>query len=473
MSTSKIVPVVLSGGSGTRLWPVSRVLYPKQLQPLASERSMLQETALRVGDEALFTRPLVVCNDEHRFVIAEQLRRIEVSPRAIVLEPESRNTAAAAAAAALSVAADDPGALMLILPSDHIVQDADAFREAVAAAAAVGEALVTFGIAPHAAETGYGYIRLGSAVEGAEGCYRVAEFVEKPARAKAEEYLAAGGWYWNSGIFLFSAESFLAELERQRPATLAACREAMEQGAEDLDFFRLDRDAFAAAPSESIDHAIMEHTADAVVVPVDMGWSDIGSWLALWEAGTRDSQGNVLLGDVTVRDVRNSYLRTDGRLIAAIGLEDVVIVVDGDSVLAVAKDRAQDVGALADELRAAGRTEPLVHPRVYRPWGHYEVIGAGDGFQVKRITVKPGAALSLQKHRHRAEHWVVVNGAASVTRGDETFILRANDSTDVPAGALHRLENPETEPLQLIEIQIGDYLGEDDIVRVEDKYGRD
>ena len=474
MSTGKIIPVILSGGSGTRLWPLSRALYPKQLQPLISDRSMLQETALRVSDGSLFGRPLIVASNEHRFIIAEQMRQIGVAPRGIMLEPAARNTAPAAAAAALSLLADDPDALMLLLPSDHMVQDVEAFCGAVAMAAdaAARGALVTFGITPHAPETGYGYIRRGPELENAAGCYQVSEFVEKPARAKAEGYVASGGWFWNGGIFLFSAAAFLKELERLRPATLAACREAVRLGRDDLDFFRLDKDAFAATPVESIDYAVMEHTADAAVVPVDMGWSDIGSWSALWETNAKDSQGNVLVGDVAARGVRNSYLRTDGPLIAAIGLEDVVIVVNADTVLAVAKDRVQEVGKLAEELRSEGRSEPLVHPLVYRPWGTYESVDAADGFQVKRITVNPGASLSLQKHRHRAEHWVVVTGTARITRGDKTFLLRANESTYIPAGTLHRLENPETGPLQLIEIQTGDYLGEDDIIRVEDQYGR-
>lgn len=474
MSTGKIVPVIMSGGSGTRLWPLSRALYPKQLQPLTSDRTMLQETALRVSDGNLFGRPLIVASNEHRFIIAEQMRQIGMEARNIMLEPVARNTAPAAAVAALSLLADDPDALMLLLPSDHMVQDVDAFYGAVtmAADAAARGALVTFGITPHAPETGYGYIRQGPELENAAGCFQVSEFVEKPARVKAEGYVASGDWFWNGGIFLFPVTAFLKELERLRPAILAACREAVRLGRDDLDFFRLDNDTFATAPAESIDYAVMEHTDSAAVVPVDMGWSDIGSWGALWETSTKDSQGNVLVGDVMVRGVHNSYLRTDGRLVAAIGLEDVVIVVNADTVLAVAKGRAQEVGELADELRIAGRSEPLIHPLVYRPWGTYEEIDAAGGFQVKRITVNPGAALSLQKHNHRAEHWVVVGGTAKVTRGDKTFLLRANESTYIPAGTLHRLENPETGPLRLIEIQTGDYLGDDDIVRLEENFGR-
>jgi mannose-1-phosphate guanylyltransferase/mannose-6-phosphate isomerase len=471
MSTGKIVPVILSGGTGTRLWPLSRTHYPKQLQPLTSERSMLQETAVRVSDDSLFGRPLIVASSEHRFIIAEQMRQIGVDPRGIMLEPVARNTAPAAAAAALSLMAEDPDALMLVLPSDHIVQDVDAFRGAVAMAAGATArgALVTFGITPHAPETGYGYIRRGPELENAAGCFQVSEFVEKPPLAKAEGYIASGGWFWNGGIFLFSAAAFLKELERLRPATLVACREAVRLGGDDLGFFRLDNDTFAATPAESIDCAVMEHTAEAAVVPVDMGWNDIGSWSALWETGTKDSQGNVLVGDVMVRGVRNSYLRTDGRLVTAIGLEDVVIVANSDTVLAVSKEQVQEVGELVEELRTAGRSESVVHPLVYRPWGSYEKIDAGGGFLVKRITVNPGASLSLQKHERRAEHWVVVGGTAKVTRGDKIFLLRANESTYIPAGTLHRLENPEIESLQLIEIQTGDYLGEDDIVRLSDR----
>jgi mannose-1-phosphate guanylyltransferase/mannose-6-phosphate isomerase len=435
---------------------------------------MLQETALRVCDKGLFARPLIVASSEHRFVIAEQMLQIGVEPKGIMLEPAARNTAPAAAAAALSLVADDPDALMLLLPSDHSVQDVGAFRTAVAAAvnAAADGALVTFGIMPHTPETGYGYIRQGPELVKATGCFQVSEFVEKPDRSTAEAYIASGDWFWNGGIFLFSAATFLVELERQRPATLEACRKAVRLGRDDLDFFRLDKDAFEAAPPESIDYAVMEHTADAAVVPVDMGWNDVGSWSALWETNAKDSQGNVLVGDVTVRDVQNSYLRTDGPLVAAIGLDDVVIVVNADTVLAVAKERVQEVGKLVEGLRSEGRSEPHVHPLVYRPWGTFESVDAADGFQVKRITVNPGAALSLQKHKHRAEHWVVVDGTAKVTVGDKTFLLRASDSTYIPAGTLHRLENPETEPLRLIEVQTGEYLGEDDIVRLEDDFGR-
>jgi mannose-1-phosphate guanylyltransferase/mannose-1-phosphate guanylyltransferase/mannose-6-phosphate isomerase len=474
VSRDKIVPVILSGGSGTRLWPVSRALYPKQLLPLMSERGMLQETVLRVGDPELFGPPLIVCNDEHRFIIAEQMRQIGVEPMAILLEPVARNTAAATAAAALYLADRDADAVMLVMPSDHVIGDGDAFRAAVASAAqaAVDTALVTFGVTAATPETGYGYIRRGAALDSADGCYRVAEFVEKPARAKAARFVAAGDWFWNSGIFLFSARSYVAELERHGPATLAACREALRLGAADLAFFRLDREAFAAAPPVSIDYAVMEHTENAAIVPVEMGWSDIGSWSALWETGPRDARGNVIVGDVEARGVSDSYLRTDGRLLAAIGLTDVVIVVTTDAVLAVARDRVQEVAGLVEALRAGGRNETVSHPLVYRPWGSYESIDSGGGYQVKRITVNPGAALSLQKHKRRAEHWVVVAGVAHVTRGDETFELRANESTYIPVGTLHRLKNTGGEPLHLIEIQTGDYLGEDDIVRVADDYGR-
>jgi len=474
MSTAKIIPVILSGGSGTRLWPLSRAQFPKQLQPLASDKSMLQETVLRVTVDDQFDNPLIVASHEHRFIVAEQLRQIGVSPKRILLEPVARNTAPAATVAALGLVAEDPGDLMLLLPSDHVIRDVGAFREAVAmsATAALNGALVTFGMAPRGPETGYGYIRQGAALEGAPGCYRSAAFVEKPDRTNAVAYLAAGGWFWNSGIFLFSAAAFLEEMARLHPETLAACRDAVERGREDLDFFRLEPDAFSAAEAQSIDYAVMEHTSAAAVVPVDMGWNDIGSWSALWETGAKDPHGNVLVGDVVARGSRNCYLRTDRRLIAAIGIEDTVIVANADSVLAVAMDRVQEVGRLADSLRAEGRSEPLVHPLVYRPWGSYEGVDVADGFQVKRLTVRPGAALSLQKHAHRAEHWVVVQGTAKVTRGRETFLLRANESTFIPAGTLHRLENPEREPLRLIEIQTGDYLGEDDIVRIEDHYGR-
>ncbi len=473
-SSNKVCPVVLSGGSGTRLWPMSRELYPKQLLPLTSARSLLQECLARVGDEARFAPPLIICNQEHRFIVAEQCREIAVTPRRILLEPVGRNTAPAAAAAALSLAADDPEAVLLVLPSDHVIRNLKAFHKAVDAAlkAARGGALVTFGIAPDKPETGFGYIRSGEALDGAPGCFRVARFVEKPELKTARSYLAEGGWYWNSGMFLFAARAYLEELERFDPAMLEACRESVAQTAADLEFHRLGKDSFAAAPSRSIDYAVMEHTERAAVLPVEMGWSDVGSWATLWEICDKDGQGNVARGDVCMHDVHNSLIRAENQLIAVIGLTDAVIVATDDAILAAPRERAQEVKALVEKLKAENRPEPAAHSRVYRPWGYYQSIDSGANFQVKRITVNPGAKLSLQKHKHRTEHWVVVDGTARITRGEETFLLERNESTYIPVGVFHRLENPGEKPLKLIEVQSGNYLGEDDIIRVEDTYGR-
>jgi mannose-1-phosphate guanylyltransferase/mannose-1-phosphate guanylyltransferase/mannose-6-phosphate isomerase len=468
-----IYPVVLSGGAGTRLWPLSRALYPKQLLPLNSELTMLQETVRRAAGEG-FAAPLVICNDEHRFVIAEQLRALEVEPWRIVLEPMGRNTAPAAAAAALMLAEADPEAALLVLPSDHVVRDLGRFRAAVEAGLAAARAgkLVTFGVPAASPETSYGYIRRGAALDGLEGCYAVARFVEKPDRGAAQDYLAEGGYDWNSGMFMFLAARYLEELERLKPELLAACRKAVANAVTDLDFLRLDGEAFAAAESISIDYAVMEHTREAAVVPVEMGWSDVGSWSALWELGEKDAQGNVLLGDAIAYETRGSYVRADGKLAAVVGVEDVVVVVSDDAVLVTSRDRAQDVKTVVDLLRAQGRSEHLSHAKVYRPWGYYQSVDAGDRFQVKHLSVKPGAKLSLQLHHRRAEHWVVVSGTATVRRGDESFVLHENESTYIPVGVKHSLENAGNVPLRVIEVQSGAYLGEDDIVRFEDLYGR-
>lgn len=472
---ARIHPVILSGGAGVRLWPMSREQYPKQFLPLCSERSMLQETARRVADPARFAPPLVVCNQEHRFVIAEQLRQAGVREARIVLEPVGRNTAAAAAVAALMVEKQDPDGQILLLPADHAIQDQTAFLEAVAVAAGAASAgqLATFGIVPTAPETGYGYIRRGEAIAGHEGAFRVAAFVEKPPRAEAERYLADKGFFWNSGMFLLPARRYLAELERWEPAVLSACREALAQGRSDLDFFRLDETAFAAAPSTSIDYAVMERTDAAVVVPCSIGWTDVGAWSALWDIGTKDEGGNVCQGDAIAWDSRNCYVRSeDGALVALLGMEDAVVIATEDAVLVAAKGRAQDIKPLVEHLKAQGRDEPRQHRRVHRPWGYYHSLHAGDRFQVKRLTVAPGARLSLQKHYHRAEHWVVVNGTALVTRGEDQMLVYENQSIYIPMGTVHRLENPGKVPLHLIEVQSGSYLGEDDIVRFEDGYGR-
>ncbi|CAO3439755.1 mannose-1-phosphate guanylyltransferase/mannose-6-phosphate isomerase [Azospirillum doebereinerae] len=473
-STQKIVPVLLSGGSGSRLWPLSRELYPKQFLALCSDRTMFQDTALRVGDAVAFSAPLVVCNQEHRFLVAEQLRQSGVTPRGILLEPVGRNTAAACALAALSVVATDPEALLLVLPADHEIRDAAAFREAIglaARAAALGR-LATFGITPTAPETGYGYIRRGRHLHGVDGAFEVAAFVEKPSLEVARSYLEDGGYAWNSGMFLFPAGQLLAELERHAPAVVAACRAALEGGRADLDFFRLDATAFAKAPSVSIDCAVMERTDAAAVVPCDIGWTDVGAWSALWDVGAKDADGNVLVGDVVMEGASDCYVRSENHLTAVVGLRNAVVVVVDDAVLVADRDHAQDVKRIVDRLKKDGRSEPVNHRKVHRPWGAYQSLHTGDRFQVKSLTIAPGSQLSLQKHHHRAEHWVVVNGTALVTRGEEQILVYENQSVYIPIGTVHRLENPGKVPLTIIEVQSGSYLGEDDIVRLEDSYGR-
>jgi mannose-1-phosphate guanylyltransferase / mannose-6-phosphate isomerase len=468
-----IHPVILSGGTGSRLWPLSRSLFPKQLLALASERSLIQDTMLRAAG-AQFGPALIICNTEHRFLIAEQTRQAGVTPHQIVLEPAGRNTAPAAAVAALILSQTDPEAAMLLLPADHIVQNHTAFLRAVdsAAAAARQDRLVTFGITPASPETGYGYIRRGAALEGLADCFSVARFVEKPDAATAAGYIASGDYDWNSGMFLFKASTFLAELERLEPELLKHCRDALANGAKDLDFFRLEAASFAQAKSISIDYAVMERTDKAAVVPVDMGWSDIGSWEALWSAAARDQHGNATKGDVLLHGSRNSYLRSEGPLVAAVGLEDMVVVATQDAVLVSHKSASQDVKRIVEQLERSGRELHTTHRKVYRPWGSYESIDNGDKFQVKHIIVNPGAKLSLQMHHKRAEHWIVVSGSAQVTCDAKVFPLKENESTYIPLGAKHRLENFGQEPLHLIEVQSGSYLGEDDIVRFEDTYGR-
>lgn len=468
----RIYPVVLAGGSGTRLWPLSRKLYPKQLQPLVSGATMLQDTVGRIAGDGRFHQPLILCNDEHRFIVAEQLRESAIHPRAIVLEPTGRNTAPACAVAAMMLARDDPEAVLLVMPADHVIRKPEGFAGAVghALCAAASGRIVTFGIIPERAESGYGYIRRGDGLADAKGCYAIDSFIEKPTPEEAQSLIDQGDYLWNSGIFMFQAGTYLRELERLQPGMVRACRRAIEDGGEDLDFFRLDGAGFAQAPSISIDYAVMEKTQVGAVVPADMGWSDIGSWAALWDIGEKDRDGNVMVGDVVTRSVRNSYVRSDGALTTVIGLEGIIVVVTVDAVLVAAADRAQDVKTLVETL--GDRSEPFTHHRVHRPWGSYETVDQGERFQVKRIIVKPGAKLSLQSHQHRAEHWVVVNGTAKVTRADEVITLGENQSVDIPIGVTHRLENPGTEDLHLIEIQSGSYLGEDDIVRFDDSYGR-
>jgi mannose-1-phosphate guanylyltransferase/mannose-6-phosphate isomerase len=462
-------PVLLSGGSGTRLWPLSREAYPKQFLPLVGEDTMLQATWLRVASLA-GAAPIVVANESHRFLVAEQLRLVGAPVPRILLEPVGRNTAPAIAVAAMQALADGADPLLLVLPSDHVVADVDAFHAAIedARGAAEGGALVTFGIVPTIPETGFGYIEADGAGPGVR---RVKRFVEKPDLATAQGYLQSGGYFWNSGMFLFRASRVLAELQRHRPDIVDACRKAFDDAKRDGDFVRLDPAAFTACPSDSIDYAVMEPTDAAMVLPVDIGWNDVGSWSALWDVTERDAQGNAHHGDVIAVDSRNSYAYAR-RLVALVGVDDLVVVETDDAVLVARKDRVQQVKDVVAKLKASQRSQVSLHREVHRPWGSYDSVDAGDGFQVKRIKVKPGASLSLQSHAKRAEHWIVVRGIARVTRGEDVFDLRANESTYIPIGAKHRLENPADDMLELIEVQSGAYLGEDDIVRYEDVYGR-
>ncbi len=470
---AKLQPVLLSGGSGTRLWPLSREAYPKQFLPLAGDDTMLQATWLRVAAIA-DAAPIVVAGEDHRFLVAEQLRQIGAPTPAIVLEPLGRNTAPAIAAAALQALAGGDDPLLLVLPSDHVVRDGEAFRAAVRQAmpAAEAGALVTFGIVPDGPETGFGYIHAEAGEAGrSDGVRKVLRFVEKPDAATAQRYLDAGGYYWNSGMFLMRASRYLDELQRFRPDIVAAVRASFDAAARDGDFIRLDKAAFAACPSDSIDYAVMEKTDAACVLPVDIGWNDVGSWSALWAVSEQDAHGNAHHGDVVSIDSRNSYAYAR-RLVALVGVDDLVVVETDDAVLVARKDRVQQVKDVVAQLKAGQRSQAVLHREVHRPWGSYDSIDMADGFQVKRIKVKPGARLSLQSHERRAEHWVVVRGTARVTRDNDVFELFANQSAYIPIGAKHRLENPGSEMLELIEVQSGDYLGEDDIVRYEDVYGR-
>lgn len=466
-----ITPVIMAGGSGSRLWPLSRQLNPKQFLPLTGEGSMLQETLKRL--EPLELRaPLLICNEEHRFLVAEQVRQQGVSGARILLEPEGRNTAPAIAVAALHAIAEDPNALLLVLAADHLIRDVARFHESIGHAQMLAEQnqLVTFGIVPTHAETGYGYIQRGEGLD--DFGFRVKCFVEKPDIDTAEDYLASGGYYWNSGMFLFSAQSYLEELERFQPAMVEACRAALAGASQDLDFIRLDAEAFKVCPSDSIDYAVMERTERAAVVPLEAGWSDIGSWSALWDVKEHDAQGNACHGDVMLHDSHGLMVHADHRLVATVGVEDLVVVETKDAVLVAHKDRVQEVKKIVERLKSEGRQEHINHREVYRPWGVYDSIDKGDRYQVKCITVKPGAKLSVQMHHHRAEHWIVVSGTAKVTIGDKTQLVSENESTYIPIGQVHALENPGKIPLELIEVQSGSYLGEDDIIRFNDRYGR-
>ncbi len=468
-----LTPVILSGGSGTRLWPLSRAQLPKQFLPLVSQDTMLQETWKRLGGIASLTPPLVVCNEDHRFLAAEQLREAGAGDARVLLEPAGRNTAPAIAAAAFELVAANPDAVMLVLPADHLILDLPAFHRAVEAAVllALGGKLVTFGIPPDAPATGFGYIERGAAL--GTGSYAVKRFVEKPRREAAEQFLASGAFYWNSGMFVFRARDYLAELQMHRPDIHAASEAAWKAAKRDPDFCRLSKAEFLACPSDSIDYAVMEKTAHAAVIEAGIGWNDIGSWEALWSTAARDSAGNVTRGDVEVEAVTGSYIRAEERLVAAVGVTDLVIVETADAVLVAHKDRAQDVKLTVDSLKRKARGEHMNHRRVYRPWGYYESLDNGSRYQVKRLMVKPGGKLSLQLHRRRSEHWVVVSGTARVTRGEEVFDLLPDQSTYLPIGTKHRLENVTNEPVYMIEVQSGDYLGEDDIERFDDIYRRE
>ena len=480
-STPPVIPVLLCGGSGTRLWPLSRAAAPKQFVPLIGDRSLLRETCARVAPHA-GKRWIAVTNVDHRFLVAEQLRAEGIEQPSVLLEPVARNTAPAIAVAALDALAHDAGdPVLLVLPSDHVIRDLAAFGQALerAVAAAAEGALVTFGVVPTAPSTGYGYIRAGAASSVSEAepagqaARPVAQFVEKPDADTAAGYVASGDYFWNSGMFVFRASRYLEELGRHRPEMLDLCRKAFDARREDSDFARISEEPFAEIQGESIDYAVMEHTDHAVVVGLDADWSDVGSWDALWELADKDADGNATAGDVVAVDSHGSYLRSEGgRLVATVGLEDMVVVDTPDALLVAPRDRAQEVKAIVDRLKAAGRQEAVLPAGVLRPWGDYESLDVGKMYQVKRITVQPGAKLSIQKHRHRAEHWTVVEGTARVLCDDRTFDLAENESTFLPLGCVHRLENPGDDTLILIEVQYGDYLGEDDIIRFEDEYGR-
>jgi mannose-1-phosphate guanylyltransferase/mannose-6-phosphate isomerase len=463
-----IFSVILSGGSGARLWPLSREFYPKQLLRLTGDRTLLQQTALRTaGMEEVAAAPLLVCNEEHRFLVAEQVRELGHTPTEIILEPTGRNTAPAITLAALSLERGNPESLMLVMPADHVIRDLDSFQRATRSGIELARAgaLVTFGIVPTAPETGYGYICRG------EG-NRVARFVEKPDIETAQGYLRSGKYLWNSGIFLMRVSVWLEEIARYRPDILHACRSAWDNGARDADFYRVDTSAFNACPSDSIDYAVMEKTDRAMVVPLDAGWSDVGAWSSLWNVSARDDAGNVSQGDVLSHGTRNTLVIAQHRLVATVGIDDMIVVETPDAVLVAHKDRAQEVREIVDRLKRDKRSEYKIHRRVYRPWGSYEGLDVGARFQVKRLVVKPGASLSLQLHHHRAEHWVVVKGTARVTRDGDVLLLSENESTFIPIGMKHRLENPGAIPLEIIEVQSGAYLGEDDIVRFDDAYNR-
>ncbi|KGJ90202.1 mannose-1-phosphate guanylyltransferase/mannose-6-phosphate isomerase [Thalassotalea sp. ND16A] len=468
-----IKPVIMAGGSGSRLWPLSRKLMPKQFLKIASESTMIQETALRLSGLDV-SSPITICNEEHRFIVAEQLREIDTLG-SIILEPVGRNTAPAIALAALTEIAKGEDPTLLVLAADHVIYNESEFRRVVASAEPLAKAgdLVTFGIVPSHAETGYGYIRAGAKIEGDEVTgFQVSQFVEKPDLPTAQQYLASGEYFWNSGMFMFKASRYIEELEKFRPDILASCKASLTQASNDHDFIRVDETAFASCPDDSIDYAVMEKTANAVVVPLDAAWNDIGSFSAIWDIKDKDANGNVHQGDVLSHGSTNNLVIAEQKLVATVGIGNCIVVETKDAVLVANKDNVQDVKKIVEQIKASNRTEADIHRQVYRPWGHYDSIDFGKRDQVKRITVSPGEKLSIQMHHHRAEHWVVVSGTAKVTNGEKTFLLTENQSTYIPAGVVHALENPGVLPLELIEVQSGSYLGEDDIVRFEDRYGR-
>lgn len=468
-----MIPVILSGGNGSRLWPLSRQAYPKQFLPLVGEQSMLQETLCRLPvDDA--ESPVVVANDEHRFIVKEQLEAIGRQPLSILLEPFGRNTAPAVAMAAIEVARKDPKAIMLVLPADHAIENVEAFQRAVAQGqeAARSGGLVLFGITPTRPETGYGYIAAGQSGEVPGAARPVSRFIEKPDAEKAAALLSAGGYYWNSGMFMFRADSYLAELKKHSPDIYDTCLLAARSLERDMDFTRIPSEIFEHCPDDSIDYAVMEKTSKALLVPMDAGWSDVGSWSTIWDVTDKDENANAILGDACLEDSDNCLVHTSDKLVAMLGVKDLVVVDTKDALMVAHKDKVQDVKKLVKRLNGDQRSETRTHRQVYRPWGSYDSIDMGNRFQVKRISVKPGEKLSLQKHHHRAEHWIIVKGTAEVTRNEETFLLSENESTYIPIGAVHRLYNPGCIPLELIEVQSGAYLGEDDIERLDDRYGR-
>jgi mannose-1-phosphate guanylyltransferase/mannose-6-phosphate isomerase len=468
-----IFPVILSGGSGQRLWPLSREMYPKQLINILSDRSLLQETALRLSDPVFF-KPMIICNNSHRFIVAEQLREVGVKPGLIVLEPCRRNTAPAAALAAYILYKKDPNAIMLLAPSDHSIGNPKAFKVAInTGLKAVEEGkIVTFGITPNYPATGYGYIKKGEYVNEDKNWFSINRFAEKPNVELAKKYISQGDYFWNSGIFLFSVKTFIHNLEELHPNIIKACRTAVDNATIDFDFFRPEGDAFESCPSESIDVAVMEQTLDGAVVPVDMDWHDVGSWSALWGISDQDENKNVLIGDVIAQDTLGSYLRSDGPLIAAVGIKDLVVVATSDAVLVGERTASEEIRVLVEKLREKGRTEYSAHPKAYRPWGWFQTLDQGDRYQVKHLMLKPGQQISLQSHKYRAEHWTVVTGTARVTRDEEVVTLKTDQSSYIPLGTKHRLENIGKEVLSVIEVQTGSYLEEDDIIRYDDCYGR-